>query len=149
MQRRGFTMVEIMLVIVIMSLMFVMAIPRLREASVKRGVRGSRNTVQGLYSQARVYAMQQSRSTGLRIRGTNKVLVTGYPRTDGGGGYDTIGVVRDLTKEFGVTVQSDADSLISIAANGIRRGSTTVTLTFAKDGYTDSLIIAPYGRITK
>src|SRR5881394_1433239 len=129
MQRRGFTLIETLLVIVIIGITMVVAIPRIQAASVKQAVHGGRNTVMGLYAQARATTLQQGRSTALRFDG-NKVLVTAAKSV----GYDTIGTVRNLTSEFGATVTSTADSIV-FNVQGYTTGGT-VTIKVARNGYT-------------
>jgi prepilin-type N-terminal cleavage/methylation domain-containing protein len=141
MQRRGFTLVETLLVIVIMGLVVGLAIPRMSSGTARRNLRGSRNTIASLYTQARVTAMQRGSSAALQFDG-NQVFVT----VGAGATFDTIGAVRNLGTDFGVTVDPDRASIV-IDAKGFLSDAATVRAT--RDGYADSVYISRYGRLDK
>jgi prepilin-type N-terminal cleavage/methylation domain-containing protein len=141
MRRRGFTLVETLLVIVIMGLVVGLAIPRLSSAAARRNLRGSRNTIASLYTQARITAMQRGSSAALQFDG-DKVFVT----AGAGATYDTVGAVRNLGTDFGVTIDSDPDSIV-IDSKGFLSDDAVVRAT--RDGYTDSVYISRYGRLDK
>ena len=146
MEQRGFTLVETLIVVVLIGLVTAIALPSIRSGTAKRSLRGSRNTLVGLYGQARMTALQQGRTGQLRFDG-NKALVTAVPGT-GANAYDTIGVVRDLNAEFGVVVASD-ESPIPITPKGLVLVDGDVKVKVTKSGYADRMIISRDGRLRK
>ena len=133
MRQRGFTLVEAILVIVIMGVMVAVAMPRLQQATIKQSLRGSRNTLVGLYSQTRITAMQRGRPAELLA---------------GVGTHDTIGAVRDLYDEFGVTLLSDQNTIV-VNAKGLAQAGSEIKVKTMRGSYADSVLIGWYGRLRK
>src|SRR5688572_3390021 len=129
MSRRGFTLTETLLVVVIIGMVTLITLPRVRRMAARNGLRASRNTLIGLYSQSRLIAMQQGRWAGLRFDGNNVFVTAWWP---GVGTYDTVGVVRNLADEFGVTVGSD-QSPIAVDPKGFSSAAAMVWAT--RDGH--------------
>src|SRR5690242_13631415 len=100
-----------------MGLVMAIAIPKMRSATIKQSVRGSRTTLVGLFAQTRVIAMQQGRTADLRFNG-NQVFITTRPAVIAGNTYDTIVQPRDMGSEFGVTLTTSANP-ISVDPRGL------------------------------
>ena len=148
MRQRGFTLVEAILVIVIMGVMVAVAMPRLQQATIKQSLRGSRNTLVGLYSQTRITAMQRGRPAELHFEG-NRAFIIAEPRTLAGvGTHDTIGAVRDLYDEFGVTLLSDQNTIV-VNAKGLAQAGSEIKVKTMRGSYADSVLIGWYGRLRK
>ena len=85
--------------------------------------------------------MQRGNSAALRFD-DNKVFVT----AGAGATYDTVGAVRDLSIDFGATIDPDPGPIV-IDSKGFPSGAVTVKVT--RNGYTDSVHISRYGRLDK
>ena len=150
-RRRGFTLIEMLMAIVIVGAVTLILFPKMTSAMVKVDVRGARTTLANVVAKARAAATTTSRQTAVRVVG-NRVMVTARPRLTpaGAGTIDTLGGVQDLNALYGVSVSpgSGGDS-IPFDPRGIRSLGGTVKITVARSGHTDSVVIDPLGRVLK
>lgn len=147
--RRGFTLIETMVVIVVMGLTLMLGFPRLRSAMVNSNVRGARNTVAALHSRARAAAVERSRATALWFNGS-RVAVVATPRQVAlaGSTHDTLGAVVDLNAEYGVALTVAGDP-IGFDPRGVGTNTNPATLQVEKYGHTATLTISPFGRLSQ
>lgn len=140
-------MVETMIAVVIISLMMLVALPRIREAFAQSTLRSAQARVVALYSSARAAAVGSNRTATLNITG-NQVYVTATPRLTvlAGSTMDTVVQPQNLLTEYGVTVSSGVAS-IAIAPTGLGQAGTDITLT--KGSHADTISINQYGRIVR
>ena len=145
--RRGFTLIETLIVVAIMGLLVLFGFPRLQGAMVNSNVRGARNTVAALHSRARAAAVERSRSTALWFNG-NTVAVVSTPRQVplAGSTHDTLGAVVDLNAEFGVALTVAGDPL-GFDPRGVGTNTNATTLSVDKLGHADTLVVSPFGRL--
>jgi prepilin-type N-terminal cleavage/methylation domain-containing protein len=151
-RRVGFTLIEMLIVVVIFGLLVLMAYPRASRGLVKSNVRSARTTLANLFPKARAAAMQRGRSASVDFNGNN-VVVTASPRTVvGPGTVDTLGGVQNLSSLYGVTV-SISPSVASVAydargfAGGL--GASPVTIWVTRSGNQDSVVLDGLGRVRK
>lgn len=149
-RRKGFTLIETLLVIVIVSILVLIGYPKFSSAMVKTNVRGARTTLANMFSKARAAATQSNRKTRLVLSG-NQVWIVASPRLSGAGTFDTIGVVENLNTLYGVTVTSSpAVDSVKFDSRGLAGGfGATSTLKVAKSGHTDSIVVDGLGRVVK
>jgi Tfp pilus assembly protein FimT len=141
-------MIEMLMVIVIISIMVLIAYPKVSSAMVQNNVRGARTTLANMFATARAVATQTSRQTRLVFNG-NRVWVVASPRLTGAGTFDTVGAIENLNAVYGVTVTSPVDS-IKFDPRGLAAGfGVPVTFKVAKSGHTDSIVVDGLGRVTK
>jgi prepilin-type N-terminal cleavage/methylation domain-containing protein len=142
---RGFTFVEMLIVMVLMSAVMAMAFPRLQDVAVKEAVRGARLAVGTQLAKARGAAATRGCAATLHVvQGSSaRVWITSCPTT--GTGIDTVGAVEFLSSKHGVTVASTLDS-ITFAPSGIAMAANWNVMRFAKSAYADTLSISPVGR---
>jgi len=136
-----------LMVIVIVSLMVLIAYPKVSSAMITTNVRGARTTLANMFAKARTVATSGSRRTAVRFNG-NQVYVTAAPRMNPGAGtIDTVGAVENLNAVYGVSVSAGADS-IGFDPRGIRGiGAAAVTITVAKNGHTESVVVNSMGKV--
>ncbi len=149
-RRRGFTLIETLLVIVIISILVLISYPKISSAMIKTNVRGARTMLANMFAKARTAATQTNRQTRLMFSG-NQVWIVASPRLlTGAGTVDTIGPVENLNTLYGVTVTPPAgvDSVV-FDLRGLSAFGATSTFKVAKTGHTDSILVDGLGRIVK
>jgi prepilin-type N-terminal cleavage/methylation domain-containing protein len=145
--RRGFTLIETLIVIVVAGLMMAAGFPRLRQAMISTNLRSARNQMAALHAQARAVAVERGRSSAIWVNG-NQVMVVTTPRLVelAGSTHDTVGGVHDMMAEFGAAVTTAGDP-IGFDPRGIGTNSAAATLTLTKYSHTKTMTISPFGRL--
>jgi prepilin-type N-terminal cleavage/methylation domain-containing protein len=152
-RRTGFTIIETMLAVVIVSIMTLIAFPKVRSSMIKADLRGARTRVVNMLSAARITATQGNRSAWLTFNG-NTAVVTASPRRNlpiGANTLDTIGTTINLNTVYGAAVSlSGGVTRVAYDPRGIASGfGGTVTISLARSGYTQSIVVDMLGRVTK
>ena len=152
-RRSGFTLVETLIAVVIVSILTLMAYPRVSNAIVKSDVHSARTRVVNMLAAARSAAAQSNRSTWLKFNG-NLAWVEAFPRrTVGGtGNRDTLGTVLDLSAMYKTAVSlTSGDTQIAYDPRGLASGFTTggVTISLTRSGYSQTVKLDALGRVTK
>jgi len=146
--REGFTLVETIVVIVMMSIILAIGFPSLNRARVKSDIRSARNQAVGLYYTARSSAVMTGRFTTLTFNG-NQAVITATPRLSAGvGTVDTIGNVENLGTIYGVTVSATPGNAVSVDPRGLG-SSVATTVYFTRNGQQDSMLVTGYGRVIR
>ena len=142
----GFTLIEMLIVVVIIGLAGLIALPKLNTAFAQSNVLSAKARLMALYNTARATAVSSNQTATLRING-NQVMVYASPRrTAGAGTIDTIVRPSNLSTSFGVTVGGGVDS-VRVASSGLGMDSAVIVL--SKYTAVDTLYISRYGRIIK
>jgi prepilin-type N-terminal cleavage/methylation domain-containing protein len=150
-RRVGFTLVEIMIVVVIFGIMTLVAYPKVSTSLAKNDVRSSRTALANMFSKARAVAMQGGRTARVEIVGNN-VFVTASPRQAAGAGdRDTVGGVQNLYGVYGVTLTSSrtVGSIDYDPRGFVPNLGQSLTLYVTRSGKQDSVKIDFLGRVTK
>ena len=150
MRRGGFTLIEMLVALVVVSLVLLIGLPKFTIAMTSQNLRGSRTTVVNMLAKARAASTETNRLTWLKVSG-NKAWILARPRTSAGAGNaDTLGVVEDLNKRYGTTVAMSRDS-IGFDPRGIASelGGGAVTLTVTKSSHSEVVTIDALGRVVK
>jgi prepilin-type N-terminal cleavage/methylation domain-containing protein len=147
--RRGFTLIEFLVVTAVIGVLAAIGYPRLQQAFVKASVRSARGVVINLYQQGRALASRDGRTTTVYI-GQQKVWIVAWPRRNAGTGtLDTVGVVRNLNSEYGVTLTASPDSVVALNRRGLGTSANAFGVLLTRAGYRDSVTIDAMGRVTK
>ena len=146
-EQRGFTLIEVMIIVVIAGALMLLAFPKMNQAIVSANVNGARSAVAATFARARAVAVETGRPTRLRFAGT-VMHVTAEPRIvpAAGSTRDTVGTVQNLGQQFGVSVVLSSDDL-GFDPRGFGTNTGTTTVTVFKNGYSKPLIISPFGRL--
>jgi len=145
--RRGFTMIEILIVIVIAGLMLRIALPYIRTGMAKANISGSLSAISSMHALARTSAIQKGRTAVLVVNhSTGKAVV--LLRRTGSTVVDTVGSVLDLVSRWGVTVTTTSDSTVFTPLS-IGTGSSSNTITASKGGFSQSVVISAAGRLLR
>jgi type II secretion system protein H len=144
----GFTLIEMLIVVVIIGLLGLIALPKLNTAFAQSNVLSAKARIMALYSTARATAVSANQTAVLRING-NQVYVYASPRRKAPIGANTIDTIvrpSNLSTTYGVTLSGGVDS-VRIASSGLGMDSATIVLT--KYSALDTLYISRYGRVLK
>jgi prepilin-type N-terminal cleavage/methylation domain-containing protein len=152
-RRGGFTLVETMLAVVIVSILSLVAYPKLRSSMIKSNLRGARTQVANMLTAARSAAAQGGRSTWLIFNG-NVARIEASPRrkVGGSGTRDTVGTLINLNTVYGATVSlSGGNTQVAYDPRGLATGMVggNVKISLSKNGYTDSVYVDMLGRVRK
>lgn len=146
----GFTIMELLIVVVIIGIVSAAAYPLARSALVRTDVRGARYHATNLITQARAAAQETGRVTTLSFA-SNRALITATPRlvAVAGSTVDTIaGTPVNYSQAYGVTVTgSNGTSIVFDSRGLVSSGANTIT--FARSGITDRMIVTGLGRVTR
>ncbi len=141
---RGFTLLEVLTVIVIVGVVAALGAPRFREWVSHENVRQARVNVTTQLAGARSIAVQRGCESVLHIdAAASRVWVTACKLA--GAGEDTIGIIDNLSSRFGVVFTSTGDSIL-FTPQGIAFSAAWITMTFTKEGYDAILETSPLGR---
>ena len=144
--RRGFTLIETLIVIVVAGLMMATGFPRLRQAMISSNLRGARNELAALHTQARAVAVERGRSSAIWINGNRAVVVVQLAVPVGATTHDTVGGVHNFMTEFGATLAATGDP-IGFDPRGVGTNTGTASLTLTKGSHTKTLTISAFGRL--
>ena len=140
----GFSLVEMLIVIVVAGLLMAMALPKLRNTLAARDVKSARSAVANMYARARINALQTRKSTTVNFSTTNTWVT--MPISGGANTQDTIGAVAQLSTLYGVSVDASVAS-ITVLPTGLSNMGSTATIKVTRSGHSDSVMISGYGRL--
>jgi prepilin-type N-terminal cleavage/methylation domain-containing protein len=150
-RRNGFTLVEMMIVVVLIGAILLIGWPKVASGLAKTNLRSSRTTVANMFTKARAFAMQSNRRTSINFNGNN-VVITASPRTLAGAGtVDSIGGVEKLSEAYGVALTSSPTTAsVTYDPRGIRNlGGGSVKFMLTRNSKQDSVMVDALGRVTK
>lgn len=143
MNRRGFTLIELIVTVGIIGLLVAIGVPRLADAFRRQSVVSAREAVIAMHSAARANAVQRASRTLLEIRGNTLRI---YSRNTLSGAFQQVGAATDLGNRYGVAVQSTSDTLW-FDPRGLGIAATATRITVTKGEYRQSVVISPLGRV--
>lgn len=146
-RRNGFTLIEMLMVVVIISLTTLIALPKFRTVVNRSNLLSARAKVMASFSAARATAASSGRTTTLHLA-SNKVYVTATPRlkTTGSGTLDTIVIPKNIYTLYGVSATNTANDVV-IDGRGLGVNGSTIVL--ANGSLRDTITISQYGRVLK
>lgn len=147
MTRRGMTLIELLIVIVIVGAVAGLAYPRVADGLRRESVRAARLAITGLHAKARANAIQRGRTSALVRSGDLLLIVSRNPVT---GQPDTIGQPMDVNLEYGGAVaMSWTRDTLTFDARGIGQEATATTIVVSRGTYADTIVVSPVGRIVQ
>ena len=145
-RRAGFTMLELLVVLILIAVLTGLALPKLTTAAQKANIRSTRMELASMAARARAAAIQRGCVDSLHIStSTARAWVTACQVN--GSSRDTVGPVDDLGKRFGVTL-STSKTDYGYDPRGIAVGFSGGTIVITGNGFTDSVVINNVGKVT-
>jgi prepilin-type N-terminal cleavage/methylation domain-containing protein len=144
--RNGFTLVETLAAIVLLSLLTLIAYPRARAAMTTTSVRSARTAAINTYARARSTAIEKGRPMRLRFTAT-QAIVYDTPSVRPGHLIDTVGPIQQLKEAYGVSVTPN--TVLTVDPRGVGVNVGTVVVKMSKDSHADSMVISGYGKVQK
>lgn len=145
--RRGFTAIELIIVVTIVGVLATVAIPRTRDTYARSQLRSAKQELAVTIVRARATAIQNGRPARF-VRQGNVVKVV----LESGGQLVPVGTDNDLYKEFGVAVET-APSEIRFDPRGFAFGITAPSgyqsVRVSRGALGDSVCVTRFGRISR
>ncbi len=147
MGERGFSLIELFTVLVLIGVIAMMGFPRIRDALDKTNVRSARVAAGTYVATARAAAIQRGCRGVLHFTGNTVWVTTACPTT-----VDTISGVQDLYALFKVTMSASRDS-VQYDPRGLSMdafpSNTVARLTGSVTTNQDSVMINPLGKVVR
>jgi prepilin-type N-terminal cleavage/methylation domain-containing protein len=142
-ERRGFTLIEVLMVVAIVGILLAVVVPKYGSIASTMNVRSAKQEMATLLAQGRATAIQTNQTVKV-IRSGNVVSLIAVSGTT-----STIIAQQDLGSQFGVTLSATRDSL-AYDSRGMVTGNTT-TLKFIVSNATtrDSVCLMALGKVTR
>jgi prepilin-type N-terminal cleavage/methylation domain-containing protein len=145
-RRSGFTMLELLVVLILIAVLTGLALPKLTTAAQKSNIRSTRMELASLVTRARAAAIQRGCVDSLHIStSTATAWVTACQVS--GTGRDTVGPVDNLGKRFGVTLSASKTDY-GYDPRGILVGFSGGSIAITGNGFSDSVVINNVGKVT-
>lgn len=138
---RGFTLIEMLMVVVVIGILIGVAVPRVAVALARRDVFGATSSFASLYREARTAALQTRLPATIRF--ASGIAVVTVSRS---GVIDTLGRPLNFATEFGLTPATTATTL-QIEPTGLILTGTPFTVVATKRGIADTVTIVGLGRM--
>jgi prepilin-type N-terminal cleavage/methylation domain-containing protein len=146
---RGFSLVEMLMVVVIIGIMLRFGLPYFRTANTKADVRSAADLVSSLHATTKQAAVQRGRVSQLIMDRTNQTMVVVANKVTGSG-VDTVGSVQSLSSRFGVAFStSPTRDTLMFTPRGLGVESSDTRIIIAKGSFRDTLIISSAGRLMR
>jgi prepilin-type N-terminal cleavage/methylation domain-containing protein len=142
MNRSGYTLAEMIVVMVIFGVVTGLSIPRLQGLVSSSGLRSAQMQTASYLAQARAVAVQRGREARF-IRDGNSIYVT----VDSAGTQVTYARAHDLQREHGVTVSTTTNQ-IAFDPRGFAIGTSSMEkVRLTRSGLTDSVCVTKLGKV--
>lgn len=146
MDRRGFTFVEMMTVIILLGIITALGIPRLRGSLQKQNVRSARAAISTMVATTRSVAVQRGCSATLNIN-VDSAWVTACGVNPPAASVQ-VGTKKFVASIYGVTLSSSSPTLV-FDPRGISTVFQTTTVRVIGPTYQDSVVINQVGKVVR
>ena len=147
MTRRGFTVIEMVIVVAIIGIITLIGFPKIRRTLDKTNLRSARDAVGTLAGTARAAAIQRGCRGVLHFTSNTVWVTTACPAK-----VDTVSGVQDLYARFKVTMSTSRDSVQydprGLSMDGFN-SNTVARLTGSVTTNKDSVMINPIGKVVR
>ena len=146
MGRKGFSMIEMMIVVILVGVIAAIGFPRLRDGLEKQNVRSSKALIATLAATARGTAIQRGCSATMNLT-VDSVWVTACGVNPPAASVQ-VGTKKLVGKEFNVTLSPTAGSIV-YDPRGISTVFQATTIRVIGPHYRDSVIVNELGRVKR
>jgi prepilin-type N-terminal cleavage/methylation domain-containing protein len=146
MGRKGFSMIEMVVVIILVGLIASIGFPRLRDSLEKQNVRSAKALIATLAATARGAAIQRGCSATLNMT-VDSIWVTACGVNPPAASVQ-VGTKKLVGDEFSVTLNSTAATVV-YDPRGIATVFQATTVRVIGPNYRDSVMINEVGRVSK
>ncbi len=148
----GFTLIEMLVVVVLIGLIVTIALPRLAETYTRRATRLAADQFALTHSLARSAAVRYGRTSELHVNSASRQVWVEVDNTPSGGTVDTVGRVRTIGDAN--MSMSSTRTMICFDARGLptTRGtcqSGDVTVYFSMNGRVDTVQVTALGKVLR
>jgi len=149
MRTRGFTFIEVLIVMVLIGIIAALGIPRIRDAIQKNNVRSARAAIGTLVAKARGAAVQRGCKSAIHFTqgSAGKIWVTAC-KTTNSALTDTLGGLEQLAARYSVTLATTGDS-VQFMPNGVSPDNVMTVIRFTSNGISDSVMINQVGKVVR
>jgi len=135
---RGFTLMQLLVVLGVMSLLSALALPRISGSLNAIAVRGAAADVTGAFALARTVAITRSVYVAVHVDSVRQSVAVAA-------GADTL-LVRLVGDAHGVTIRSNRDSM-SYDPIGHGYGAANQSIVITRGTVSDTVVISRLGRV--
>lgn len=146
MDRKGFSLIEMMFVFVLAGVIMAIGFPRLRNGVEKQNIRSSKALLATLVATARGTAVQRGCNATLNMT-ADSVWVTACGVNPPAASV-TVGTKKLVGSEFSVSLVPGAASIV-YDPRGIRTTFLTTSVRIVGAHYTDSVVINQVGKVIR
>ena len=143
---RGFSFIEMLVVMILIGIIASLAIPRLRGSLEKQNIRSAKALTTTLVATARGVAVQRGCSATLNLT-ADSIWVTACG-VNPPAALVQVGTKTLVGSEFQLTLNPSAASIV-YDPRGIQTQFTATTIRFIGPNYRDSVIINQVGKVVK
>ena len=149
MRTRGFTFIEVLIVMVLIGIIAALGIPRIRDAIQKNNVRSARAAIGTLVAKARGAAVQRGCKSAIHFTqgSAGKIWVTAC-KTANSALTDTLGGLEQLSARYSVTLSTTGDS-VQFMPNGVSPDNVMTVIRFTSNGISDSVMVNQVGKVVR
>jgi len=142
-QRRGFTLIEVLMVITIVGILLGVVVPRYGAISGAMSVHSAKQELGSMLAQGRATAIRTDQ-TVLVVRTGNVISLIGI----NGNGGTTISQ-QDLGSQFNVTVSASRDTVTYDSRGMVTGNSSTLKFVVTNGSTRDSVCLMALGKVTR
>ena len=146
MRKRGFTFIEILIVMIIIGVIAAFGIPRLRNSLDKQNVRSAKALLATLVATARGASVSRGCPATLNLT-ADSAWVTACGVSPPAASVQ-VGTKKLIGDDFSVTLSPSASTVV-YDPRGIATATTAVTIMVVGSTLTDSVIINPVGKVVR
>lgn len=143
MNRRGVTLIELLLVITLIGIMGAFALPRIGDGITRQNVNSARTLFIGTHAKARAVAIQRGSQTSLIVNNGSLTIQSVNPVT---GAVQQVGNVENLVARYGVKVEPPNVTMV-FDGRGMGMETTWTIIIITKGAYGSQVRISPVGRV--